>query len=173
MYIPESFQDSLQREFEGRLRLRWSLWEDSFIVEQKIRRELADELGPQATEDDRLRQRDGYLKLCAVRNGDRMPCPYCKTTLKVPVFEFWLLQCPNCREYSAAGYFELNDRLVETLKGFDWVHAAKNRDRVDAHNRANEEAIERHALNVHEAVMKENFTSIAGIQSVGYTGRFR
>jgi hypothetical protein len=176
--IPDEFAERLQSEFDGRLRIRWSYSESAFVVEQRIARKLADSFPVLGHEDDKIRLRDGYIYLMSIRPGDRMPCPNCGLTLKVPVFETGLISCSYCqpRRYDhqhIAGYFELNDRLLEYLRALDPLKGGsrRNRNRVDQTNARVEKGQHRYAGNVLEDAVFDQFTSIAGIPSVGYTGK--
>ena len=174
--VPPEFAERLDHEFDGRLRVRWSIPEGAFVIEQKIARGLADLFPAEEHEDAKIRLRDGYLKIMSVRNGDRMPCPRCGLTLRVPKFEIRLLECGYCKrrgyDYQhPAGFFELNDRLLEYLRSLDPKKGGsrRNRDRVDINNKKVEVAHEHEADNVLEAAVSNSFTQIAGIQSVGWT----
>ena len=64
MNPPESFVEKLDREFRGRLRIRWSTERQEWHIEQKIRRGLfpgtkPSKLGWDDTTDAYIRHRDG------------------------------------------------------------------------------------------------------------------
>jgi hypothetical protein len=179
--VPADFADRLASEFDNRLRIRWSYQEQAFVVEQKVSRRLADAFPVLNDQDDLLRLRDGYIKVMSVNTGTRVPCPRkgCTVEFKLPTpFVSYLMECPECRACGypyqhAAGFFELTDRLIEHLRSIDPLNGAsrRNRDRVDRTNETIEQAMEREANNLLEAAAKDNFTQMAGIQSVGYTGK--
>lgn len=176
--VPSDFDDRLRDEFDNRLRVRWSYWEGAFVVEQRIARGLADAFPVTEGDDDRIRLRDGYLKVMSIRNGDRMPCPQCGFTLRVPIFETRLISCEYCRlkgypHQFPAGFFELNDRLIEYLRSIDPLKGAarRNRDRVDSTNRRIERSHDRMSDNLLEDAVSDNFNQIAGIPMTGYTGK--
>jgi hypothetical protein len=175
--IPPEFAERLEREFDGRLRVRWSYQEGAFVVEQRVARRLADSFPVLGNDDDRIRLRDGYLKILSVRNGDRMPCPECGLTLRVPIFETRLISCEHCRlkgynHQHAAGFFELNDRLIEYLQALDPMkgRARANRNRVDLANASVSRSHERTSSNLLEDAVSDNFLTIAGIPRSSLAG---
>jgi hypothetical protein len=178
--IPDEFAERLQNEFDGRLRVRWSPIESSFVLEQKISRGIANAMPRHGdTEhDDYIRTRDGYLKIMSIRNGDRMPCGTCGATLRVPIFETAQVNCEYCQKKGYpyqyfAGYFELNDRFLEHLRSLDPLKGGsrRGRNRVEKVNSSLERGLDRAHYNVLDDAVSDNFTSIAGIPSVGYTGK--
>lgn len=107
-----------------------------------------------------------------------MPCPTCGLKLRVPEMEFRETRCDYCRTRgkdgrTSAAYFPLGDRLLEHLRYIDTERDGLDRQKLDV-EKANESMLaarERHAANDREAVTKDYYTKIAGIESVGYTGR--
>jgi hypothetical protein len=176
--VPTDFARALEREFQGRLRVRWSTQRQEWHVEQKIRRGLADFPADPNGSDEHQRLRDGYMYILSIRPGDRMPCPRCASTLKVPHLEFREIICDFCKftgkEYKvAAGYWPLNDKLIERLKELDPERSMTKvqRTQVDARNRALEEAQQKHVLNVSLGTAADDFVQITGIPMTGYTGK--
>lgn len=174
--VPQDFHARLTREFDGRLRVRWSQRKQEFHVEQKIRRGLLDFPVESDSNDDHIRLRDGYLFLFSVRPGSRMPCPRCASELKVPQLEIREVVCDFCKlmgkEYRVpAGYFPLNDQLIEYLKTVDPLRsqssAAKNR--VDKHNLSVMAAQQQEVLNRSLGHAADDFTQIVGIPMTGYS----
>ena len=62
--------ERLDREFRGRLRLRWSNRKQEFQLEQKVRRALAEGPVKDSQDDDGIRRRDGYLYVLQEHPGD-------------------------------------------------------------------------------------------------------
>ena len=178
--IPTEFAERLHNEFDGRLRVRWSYAEEAYSIEQKIARGLADAFPVTDNKDNLIRLRDGYMQIMSVRKGDRMPCPTCGLTLKVPIYETRLIECSYCKAHNnvyqyVAGYFELNDRLIDYLKSIDPA-LGRGRTRakeVDFNNARMQAVQEADALNDLHSAGLQDFNQIAGIQSVGYTGKER
>ena len=175
--IPESFAERLDAAFKGRLRIRWSDARKEYQLEQKVGRALSS-FPVSSTNDDSIRLRDGYLYILSIRPGTRMPCPRCTTTLEVPVREIRELSCPLCklkgREHRvSAGYFPLDDQLIDYLKRLDPERDASwsIRSQVDQHNTAILEAQRAKVIHAAESAANDDFNRIAGIPSVGYTGK--
>jgi hypothetical protein len=176
--VPADFAARLHREFDGRLRLRWSNARHEFHLEQKVRRGLADGLVRDTHDDAGIRRRDGYLYILSIRPGTRMPCPRCASELQVPVHEIREVSCGYCKlkgqeHRVAAGFFPLNDSLIDYLKRLDPEREASRRLRqqVDGHNLATQTRLEQSVSNATTDAANDDFNRIAGIPSVGYTGK--
>lgn len=179
MQIPTRLQEKLDREFGGRIRIRWSDFRQEWHVEQKVGRATHPKFYVSNEDDLAVRARDGFSLVMRIRPGDRMPCPACGTTLKVPVNEIREVTCEYCRYRGhdgrhVASYFDLDsDRLVEHLIRIDptrhWSH--KLVERLDAANDALLKQREREFKNTIESVTKDNFRQIADIPMTGYTGK--
>lgn len=177
MNIPTEFSARLQSAFNGRLRLRWSEAKHEFHLEQRVGRALSN-IPIVNRDDERIRARDGYLFILAIQPGTRMGCYRCSTTLNVPVHEFREIACPMCRlsgrEYKIpAGYFPLTDTLIDYLKTLDPMRgaSAEQRAKVDA---ANERILldqRKRLVNDTSDAFSQDFSRIAGIPSVGHTGK--
>lgn len=121
MHIPDWFRDQLYREFDGRLRIRWSVLRQAFRLEQKVGRAAAP---PHRLDeaDDRTRCAvDGYDLFLEVTRGDRMPCPECGHELHLTPLQIREAVCPRCRERErqgrwVMGFFPLNDSLLQYLR---------------------------------------------------------
>jgi hypothetical protein len=130
-------------------------------------------------DDPAIRARDGYAFIMAVRQGDRMPCPKCGYTIRVPKFEMAETSCDYCKMLGRDGrytacYFPLEgDSLIQHLSKLDPLKTWRDglAQRADAHNAQLLASRERDCLNKLEAATKENFNQLVGIQSVGYTGK--
>lgn len=175
--VTREFEDRLQREFDGRLRLRWSNRAGEFQVEQKVG------VGREAPisdndEDDLVRARDGYAYVMSVRDGDRMPCPTCNYTVQVPYLEVAHIRCPYCKfkgrnTYMVAGYFPLNDNFINYLKERDPLRGA-SKELAAAMDRRNE-ALAKSAEQAHAdravAAFDDSYRRVVGIPQTGYTGK--
>lgn len=177
MQIPESFAARLDQTFDGRLRLRWSQSRHEYQLEQKVSRALAS-FPVSDHDDDSIRLRDGYLYILSIRPGTKMPCPACHLDLDVPVREIREVVCPFCKLKGTptrvtAGYFPLDDILIETLKRLDPMRGASKqlRSAVDRHNEQMMAAKRQHVIETSLDAANDDFNRIAGIPSVGYTGK--
>jgi hypothetical protein len=175
----DEFLARLKEVSDGRFRIRWSVARGEYHIEQKV--ETAADLPIRISEidDSLICARDGYWFVFAIRNGDRMACPACGLTIKVPVMEFKEAVCDHCRtkgrdgRYPAA-FWPLNDRLIEHIRMIDPFRddsAANLAERADEHNARMQASREREAFGEVEAVTAENFNRLVGIQQTGYTGK--
>lgn len=178
MDIPESFADRLKRDFDGRLRIRWSKALGEFHIEQKVGRAALPPTYISEWDDDLIRARDGYMYVMAIRPGDRMPCPDCHLTIKVPVMRTAEAVCSYCRMKGRDGrwraaYYPLGDLLLDHLKKIDPTRRFREEltKAADRKNKAIMAAKEREASNIIEASTKENWTQLVQIQSVGFSGK--
>lgn len=127
-HAPDSFVEKLEREFRGRLRVRWSRQDSAWHIEQKVARGLFPGVKVTGnwdeTSDKYIRQRDGYEYLMTVSVGDWLPCYRCKHDVKVPYYETTQVSCQYClslgrKTYIAAVHFPLGDGLIDYLKQID------------------------------------------------------
>jgi hypothetical protein len=185
--VPKSFEENLRSQSDGLLRIRWSLMRREWHIEQKVGRMALPPFRVSEADDNMIRARDGYWLVAAVQPGTRMPCrtlidkrtqQICGETLPVPRFEFGEVSCPRCQaagrnHRQQAGFFELNDRLLEHLRMID--PARGGYERLNANLKLSLErkawsearAIENHS----EAVVKDNLNSLFDVAHVGYTGK--
>jgi len=173
MRVPGWFDRQLAVEFDRQLRLRWSAARQAFQVERKIRRST---FAPRFTrDDDAVRIADGYDLLMEVAGGDRLPCPRCSATVKLPVQEMREAKCGRCRRTFRAVYWPLNDSLLQYLRYVDPVRGGIERvfAEVEGAELERERARRREMRNYGEAVWKDDYNRLVGIPSVGYTGRER
>lgn len=135
MYSEARFQERLEEDFGGRLRLRWSKAEEAWLVEEKVgrgafaptRRRVPGrpwEWLPVELDDSYIRARDGYARVLAIQPGDRMRCPVCRSEMRVPVMRFGEARCGSCqakgrRSRHAAAFFPLGETLLDHLKRID------------------------------------------------------
>jgi hypothetical protein len=171
---PSAFTRRLQKEFGGRLRIRWSSERGEWHVEQRVSRAHLPQHRINDNDDAGIRQRDGYDYLLAIREGDRMPCPRCGGTTRVPVMATGEARCPSCDTRYAAAYFPLEgDALIQYLRRLDptlgWHREiVKN---IEAANAAVPRRQQRALDNALETGVKDRWKDIAEIPHVGYTGR--
>ena len=177
MEVPEEFAARLEAAFDGRLRLRWSQADQVWHVEQRVARGLIN-FPAALTDDEAIRLRDGYHFIMVVTAGDRLPCPQCRTTLSVPLRQSTLVSCPTCRlkgleHRVAAAHFPLDDTLIDHLKSIDPLRGMSKalRAKVDAHNAAMMQRRQQDVLDQLTSKANDDFAQIAGIPSVGYTGK--
>ena len=181
MQPPVQFTERLHREFDGRLRCRWSQQRSEWQIEFKIAPGQVPGMSMprESQRDSIIRAQDGYALVCSVQRGDRMPCPRCGITLKVPVFEFGQTRCDYCTQQGFkavfnAGYFPLeSDRLMEHLRKIDPLRTWHKQivAAVDAQNQRILDEQEQKIINHTESVAKDNIKQLFGIPSVGYTGK--
>jgi len=188
MFAPSSFTRQLQREFDGRYRLRWSKKRQEWHLEQKVGVGAADLPFRLDEEDDSLvRAKDGYFFVMAIRPGDRGPCPGvdystnpptpCGATLKVPIKETAEVKCERCElagrdPYFPLAYFPLDDTLIQHIRHIDFAlghneHIARMQDNVNEMLMATNK---KDALNEIDDVSYDVRKLIAGIEQVGYGG---
>lgn len=178
MMPPQDFVDRLTREFDGRLRIRWSDMRGEWHIEHHVGRAVLPPRRIDDEHDDLIRARDGYEFVMAIRPGDRMPCPRCGLTLSLVPFAFQETTCPRCKAEgresgTRAVFFPLGDALLEELRKRDPIRDGGPRmlQLMDQANRRLELTRQREFSTYHEAVAKDSFNQLFQIQSVGYTGR--
>ncbi len=176
---PQEFEDRLEREFDRRLRIRWSNKLSEWHIESKVGRGRLAKFHVDDQDDGAIRARDGYQFLMAIREGDRMPCPRCGLELKVPIFEKREVVCEYCRMVGKDGrypavFFPLEgDTLIVYLRSLDPLRGYRDdlHLRADAANERLLQERERQAMNDMAAAGREFSAQLVGLQSVGYTGK--
>lgn len=178
MEAPKDFQNRLEEVFRGRLRIRWSPKREAWHIEQQVGRAASPPYRIDPFDDSLICARDGYAFVMEVRQGTRMPCPTCHLELPVPVMETCEVRCNYCKMKGRDGrvraaYYPLGEVLIDYLRKIDPERGATQElaDEADRANRAMLAAQERALSNTIEAAGKDAFTKIAGIESVGYTGK--
>jgi hypothetical protein len=159
MRAPDSFTDQLSSQFHNRFRLRWSDKRQEFHLEQKVFTGQVMEPPPIDPEsghfdtysDEWIRARDGYFYVMTIRAGDRMPCPICHSTLKVPVMETREMWCDECRKRGndgryVAAFYPLGEVLLDHLRDIDPQNGGPQR----ARQRMRAKQVERMAREVKE-----------------------
>ena len=179
MTIPQSFQEAFLAEFGDSYRFRWSYKTKSFHLEQKVGRAALAPSFIDAADDDSIRARDGYALVLTLQTGDRMACPGgCGLDLKVPTFCFKTIQCPRCKWLGRdasypAGFFPFSESLMDYLKYLDPKRGGQKRAIQDADyktRKAEEDRIN-NITRSGEGALYDAYNRIAGIESVGYTGK--
>lgn len=187
MSIPEWFEEQLERRFQGRFRLRWSEIEHVFMLEQKVRRAVAEGFAPRAFKSERhrkltmenyIRARDGYILSMKISPTTRAYCQRCDTRLDMPAMQTAQVTCPVCmshghRTVTMGGYWPLNDALLHELERTDPDRGGN--ERVFAAQQAAEQyrelsaelAITRPA----DAAFRERYRRLVGIPQVGLSGK--
>lgn len=153
-----AFHANLEAAFGGRLRLRWSLREGLWQIEQRIgprfnrydtRRRPVDEWF-----DELVRARDGYTRVMQIAPGTRFPCPECHLPLPAPLFKTEAVKCDHCASKGKdvrvpVAYYPLDGwALIDYLKTIDPERTTpSNIQRADARlaakKRLDEEALAR------------------------------
>lgn len=180
MYSIETFNKKLQREFDGRLRCRYVQHRDEYHIEQKVYKSVLPPFRINSEDDDAIRARDGYSFVMRIRRGDRMPCPDCNLTIKVPVRHTGVAECTYCQVRGKDGkhmaaYFPLDDYLIMELRAMD-PYKGWSEDRlklIDEENRKIMESRKKDFDNQIEAITNDYYKRMVGIPQVGYTGRSR
>lgn len=178
-YIPQEFEESLEREFNGRLRIRWSPLQEQYRIEQKVARAVMWPDKPILENDDEATMiRDGYFFVLSIMPRDKMKCKKCGSILDVPYMSTSIVICDICKLMGyaykkTAGFFPLNEKLITHLKSID-PERGMSKEQI-AKMRENNEAIvrsqQRSITNNIEAYGKDNFTKLAGIAQTGFTGK--
>jgi hypothetical protein len=183
MEVSAEFSKQLEREFDGRFRVRWSNRRDAYQVEFKV--QMGQVLEPPMTingsydtyNDDYIRARDGYDFLVEVRRGDRMPCPNCGFTVALIPMQMREAQCEYCTLRGKDGrvsavFYPLNHVLIEHLRFIDPITGGAKRvlERVKKNMALRQERADAMAFNEIDEVNKEFFPKFYDIKSYGYTG---
>jgi hypothetical protein len=189
MSIPEYFAEALETRFGGRFRIRWSDVEHVFMLEQKVRRALAEGFAPivikserhrKLTFENQVRARDGYVLSMKITPGTHTYCAKCDAKMDVPAFKSAQIPCPVCaqsghRTVFAGGYWPLSDALLHELDrtdpdrgGSERVYKAQQAAQMFA-----EKQQEWEITNPAEAAFKERFNRLVGIPQTGYTGKVK
>lgn len=175
---PKEFVSDLERNFHGRMRIRWSNRKNEWQIEEKVMRGLLPDVYVSEENDTAIRLRDGYGLVCAVKVGDRMPCPRCKMELKVPIHEFAEVRCPFCThqgrsESVVAGYFDLNDRLIQHLRRISAEYAWRDEilPELKKDLAAVEASQERELDNMAQAVVSYGYNRMNEVLQTGYTAK--
>lgn len=175
MHIPDSFSKRLGEEFPN-LRIRWSFKRNSFQIEQQIGRGSLPPIRIDPYDDDLIRAKDGYWKVCEVQPGTNTRCPNCNSELKVPSLRFAEVRCNFCISKGrdgrhTMGYFPLSEVLFDHLRKLNPLTGGIERAaaEIDKANQMLMDARMKEISNRTET-LRDDYAFIAGIPSVGYTG---
>lgn len=176
MDAPQEFVERLERMFDGRLRIRWSQSQREWHIEQKVGFGRIPPARIDEGSDDLIRARDGYHFVMAVRQGDRMPCPKCGLTLRVPVRDTVDVHCGYCKlrgrtSSVVCGYWPLDDTLLTHLRKIDPTRDVDLAAEADAQNVLLLKSMEDDAVAAGNAEASDLYNRIVGIPQVGYTGK--
>lgn len=165
---PATFEAEMYTRLGPGYRLRPSMTDPAaLLVEQKIGAGFFD-TSLDYYHDDYARIRDGYTLVMTCHQDASIQCDTCFMRVALPHKRIAEVRCPYCyargeKSMFFAGYLPLHDYLLETLekthprRGWQW------RAELDAENRRRVAAVDRHAANNLEAIMKERHSSIVGI----------
>jgi hypothetical protein len=178
MEAPEEFTSKLERQFRGRLRIRWSPTKEEWHIEERVGRGVF-EVPHKKNTDSYARVRDGYAFVMSVKPREWMPCPFCNRKLDVPMFHTGEAVCRSCQGLGRearfrAAFYPLNDSLLRYLRQIDPERAnvaQEAADLADAANAAREKQRERDTHNHIEDITLDNWRRLAQIPGVGYTGK--
>lgn len=185
MSIPEYFTDALETRFGGRFRLRWSDVEHVYLLEQKVRRALAEGFAPIVIKSERhrklmyenqIRARDGYVLSMKITPGTHTYCTRCDTRMDVPAHTMAQVACPICaqqghRSTFAGGHWPLNDALLHELDRTDPDRGGSERvfKSQQAAQQFKEKQQEWEITNPADAAFRERFNRLVGIPQTGRT----
>ncbi len=174
--VPQGFQERLEQEFGGKIRIRWSDKWGEWNVEQKVRRGLAGgSLDGDRYSDDTIREKDGYVWVMSFKQGTRFDCPKCGLELKAPSRTTEMVSCRHCKAKGYehrwnASHWPMDETLIDHLKGLE-----RGIDDVPEKLRQAQAALQkqmlRNVLDPTLAGFEDRFNKLAGIYSVGYTGK--
>jgi hypothetical protein len=153
--------ERLNREFDGRIRIRWSNQHQNYSVEQKYAR--AATKWSEREDDEVIRAREGYLQIFAVTPGDRFECERCRDVIKVPINEFRLIKCANCTRRGVdsryiLGFFDLDsEHIIDHLRRLDPLKGTqqKIRTQIAEANQKRQQELERDQWNFRESYVKD------------------
>ena len=163
-HLPEWFEEALEREFQGRLRLRWSARRKEWHIEEQVGRGIFDVPKVVDPYDDRtIRARDGYRFVAAVQPKPSRPCPQCHLALDVPELAFREVRCAYCGFKGLSGrmvlaYFPLGEKLLEHMRRHDPLkgRTQQNVKEVDLHNERRTLGLERDNAAQRQDVLMED-----------------
>ncbi len=171
MYLEKWFKDELDRDFSGRLRLRWSKARNSWMLEEKAGRPTLPSRKISEIDDAGIRGRDGYRYVLEVRPGTMLPCPRCKKDVKIPALEFKEAKCPYCAHRFRAVYFPIGPLLLEHIRKIDPYRGGLERVARD-HEAADAEFVINQRKQVDTLtndMLRDNLDQFLGVPKVGYT----
>lgn len=149
--IPQWFEEALEAQFDGDLRIRWSDQRKEWHIEQRVGRAMLAP-GPVGQDDRLIRARDGYSFFGAVQAIPRRPCETCGFPIEAPHLRWAEVRCAYCASQGESGrqilaYFPLGHALLQHLRKHDPTkdRIKTNIREIDLHNRRRDIAQERAA----------------------------
>lgn len=161
--IPTWFEEALEREFQGRLRLRWSKRRKEWHLEERVGRGIFAPPRRVEPDDDRvIRARDGYSFIAAIQPKDTRGCPECHLPIRVPHLKFKEVRCEYCGFRGLSGrlvlaYFPFSHALLEHIRKHDPLRdrTQQNVKEVDLHNQRLELGLDRDFTNARQDLLYE------------------
>lgn len=179
MEINESFKDDLRIEFQGRLRVRWSGKQQSYLIQQRVGRNLIGNISRKTFKDSEKVQdlAEGYRTIMVVSPAEKTRCPECSTWLDVPNRTTAQIKCEFCKFKGRnvsfiAGYYPLNSSLIQHLKSIDPLRDGDKdmQKKLDQHNEKLTSSMQKKISQDAEDYTSDNLNRLMGILSVGYSG---
>jgi hypothetical protein len=192
--VPDEWRQKFLKEFPE-YRVRWSLAERCWHLEQAYGRGALPPLRIDEADDSLVRSRDGYWLVMKIQPGDRMACPgviqkvprqLCENTIQVPSRRTGEAVCGNCRQKgrdgrTIAGFWPFDETLLDELRRTNpLTHGIVKKD-GKTQTRAAWEADQANArmLQERDRIMHDGVTSIdqvdhrwlTGIPSAGFSRR--
>jgi hypothetical protein len=170
----------LRAEFDGRYRIRWSILDRCWQIEQKVARGIQPTRPYAEVDDHYIRFKDGYALAMRVQPNPRMACPAviskrplrrCGCPINVPILRTGDAICPACGKHTPAAYFPLGDALLQQLRYGDPSHGGYDRTLplIRDMEQRREAAMTKAHSNANEDIAKDTFNQWVGIPSWGYT----
>ena len=153
MYQPDpDFIEKLHKEFPE-YRVRWSLKNERWQVEQKVGRGALPGTYPEDKFDDgTIRAAEGYWLILEVSPRSETKCPDCGFFFQLPMLEIKETRCDYCISRgldgrTMLGYFPLGEALLEQLRKTDPKRDGiqKLAKRMDAKNKKKLEQVRKDA----------------------------
>lgn len=127
--VPDRWRQEFLAEFPE-YRVRWSLAEGCWHLEQAYGRGALPPIRIDDTDDTLIRARDGFWLVMKLQPGDRMACPgiiqkvprqVCHASMKVPTRRMGEAVCANCRRKgrdgrTVAGFWPFDATLLDELR---------------------------------------------------------
>lgn len=173
MTLPQSFEEELLAQFQGRFRLRWSPKRQRWQLEEKRARAIMLDRPISSIDDEGIREKEGFTLLCEVSPGTTHKCDRCARPMKLAVNRMKTSRCQHCRKEHKLFYWYPGPDLLLHLRKIDPYNGGIDRVFVETDflSEKFEKSRKRDGRNYREAVGKNDFNYIHEIQSVGYTGR--
>lgn len=168
--VPESFSRALDRQFDSRFRVRFSVKRQTFQLEERCDIARLPPIEIDAADDHLIRAVDGYSFFAEVTPGTTCLCPRCGQDTFAVVREFRSTPCSKCGLKSVRCYWPLEESLLEHLRSTDpnrgaYERLEKSRDynKKLQNDRLESSFRESRAVSVDDARFD--------IAKVGYTGK--